>query len=173
MVCLTNSPLSPVFPCCYFSGHSGKASWPVAVCHVHRRRGVLWRDWFQSSLDPKAGLGEHLLLEGLATLREEKWWAGDSSSASPAATTAVAHFVDTAGSGGTDSYHPSALQRLVADRARFASAEERAERERKGLWAEFVEMGGEGAGTGKSAGRSWRDMSASVVRALKGLFTWR
>ena len=146
---------------------------PVAVCHVHRRRGVLWRDWFQSSLDPKAGLGEHLLLGGLATLREEKWWAGDNSNASLAATTAPAHFADIAGSGGTDSYHPPALQRLITDRARFVSAEEKAEREKRGLWAEFVETGGEGTGTGEGTGRGWRDRSASVVRVLKGLFTWR
>lgn len=145
----------------------------MAVCHVHRRRGVLWRDWFQSSLDPKAGLGEHLLLAGLATLREEKWWAGEGSIASPAATTTAAHFSDTADSGGSDSYHPPALQRLIADRARFASAEERAKRERTGLWAEFVEPGGGGAAAGEIAERGWRDRSASVVRVLKSLFTWR
>lgn len=146
---------------------------PVAVCHVHRRRGVLRRDWLQSSLDPKAGLGEHLLLEGLATLREEKWWAGDDNSAFPAGKTAAAPFAGSGGSGRSDSYRPPALQRLVADRARFASAEERAERERRGLWAEFVETIGEEAGARERKGKRWRGRSASVVRVLKDLFTWR
>lgn len=131
---------------------------PVAVCHIHRRRGVLWRDLIQSSLDPKAGYGERLVSQGDARLREEKWWAtaDPNSRTSPPVsaglkTTKVQSTAEStttarsrkhspkveilaAGDGKDFQRPPAAVERSNEDRDRFVTAEECAQHESRGLW---------------------------------------
>eukprot|EP00903_Cladosiphon_okamuranus_P016891 g15573.t1 len=170
------------------SSRGGQASRPIAVCHIHRRRGVLWRDILQPRLDPKAGFGEHLLSEGLAVLREEVWWAPrpitpspDSEDATTEAST-QAHPRSAAGDApvvtdGHDSKQPfPALRRLLEDRERFVAAEKSAELARRGLWelTTHEELGREKTASGMVredvVSMGLKQRSAAVVHAFMSLF---
>ncbi|CAM9509845.1 unnamed protein product, partial [Ascophyllum nodosum] len=108
-------------------GGGSQAPLPVAVCHIHRRRGVLWRDLIQPRLDPQTGFGEHLVSQGVARLRDEVWWgvgAGGDTTARSAA-----------GMGTGDSEYLPALKRLLTDRDRLEAAENGARKADRGLWA--------------------------------------
>ncbi|CAM9874122.1 unnamed protein product [Scytosiphon promiscuus] len=157
------------------------ASTPVAVCHIHRRRGVLWRDVLQSTLDPEAGFGERLVSDGLAIMREERWWAADPSaeSAEAAATTeSTEHVKSTAGDEGESQQILLCPKRFREDLERFVTAQEDARREGRGLWrvAEDDATVGEsaaGAEVRAAAGgavKGLSDRAARVVRAVTRLF---
>lgn len=149
------------------------------MCHIHRRRGVLWRNILQSRLDPKAGFGEYLLAEGLARFREELWWALDYNNPTPT----LDHSTDDASATQetNDSGQSSlSLKRLLEDRERFVAAEESAELAKKGLWAlphhedTVGEKTAAAIGMGDGAAKSWRERSVRVVIGLKALFSrWR
>lgn len=133
---------------------------PVAVCHIHRRRGVLWRDMFQSPLDPKAGFGERLVSDGLATLREERWWARR-----------------TAGDKDDPKQPLPPPEHLHEDHERFVAAEKDAQREKRGLWElpqdeAAVSQGAAGAASsgGGGAMKALKDRAAKVVGFVTGLF---
>ena len=163
---------------------------PVAVCHIHRRRGVLWRDVLQPRLDPGAGFGEYLVSEGLARVREEVWWTPDSSnprsaSAATAATKAAAqthhHSTGVAGSApvgaGDDSGEPfPALKRLLDDRERLLAAEQSAELAKRGAWGsqqqEEADHGEATAAIGRvgNAAKGLGERSVGAVRALVTFF---
>lgn len=164
-----------------------QASRPIAVCHIHRRRGVLWRDTLQPRLDPKAGFGEHLLSEGLAVLREEVWWApgynapGPGSADATTEASAEAHQRSTGGDAraardGDDPGQPfPALKRLLEDRERFVAAERSAELARRGVWEltprEDTDREKAAAGMGGGGAMSTGlQRSAAVVRAFMGFF---
>lgn len=178
VVVMTAIFVPPVFFCL-------QASWPVAVCHVHRRRGVLWRDILQPRLDPKAGFGEYLLSEGLARFREELWWSPDYDTPTTKTATAPTHHHLTGGASATretnDARQSSpALKPLLEDRERFVAAEENAELAKKGLWAlpQHEDTEDENTvtamGIGGGAAKALRERRAKIVHALKALFgRWR
>lgn len=151
-----------------------QSSWPVAVCHIHRRRGVLWRDLIQPRLDPEAGFGEHLLSLGVARLRDEVWWGTDGGNAS---TIRGTEYLAVAGMGTGDSDSLPAVKRLLADRERLKAAEDDARERGRGLWAESpesrgrdvaavaMEKDGDDNGQRRSRGKYWW-----VGRAILGLF---
>lgn len=166
---------------------------PIAVCHIHRRRGVLWRDILQPRLDPKAGFGERLLFEGLAVLREEVWWAPGYNASPPGAvdstteaSTHAHHRRSTGGGGGgdapvvrdgDDSEQPfPALKRLLEDRERFIAAEKSAELAKRGVWELTPrEDGGRdkaaaGVGGGGVMSTGLKQRSAAVARAFVSFF---
>ncbi|CAB1114923.1 unnamed protein product [Ectocarpus sp. CCAP 1310/34] len=175
-------------------GATEQVSGPVAVCHIHRRRGVLWRDMLQSRIDPKAGFGEYLISQGLARLREEQWWAAadrNGLTPAPAVVTAAArptsavsaqthrHRTGAAstGEGGDDSEQPfPALKRLLEDREILVAAEGDAKRASRGLW-DLPQRGGEGGGRDSAAAgraKSLIEGVAGIARVLTGLFgRWR
>ncbi|CAM9970811.1 unnamed protein product, partial [Hapterophycus canaliculatus] len=199
---LFREQMPEALPSASFVGGSGVgASMPVAVCHIHRRRGVLWRDVFQAPLDPKAGFGERLISDGLATLREEQWWTTDSNPNSAAAGAAPTATKSTRASMGTTRTRQQLIddavfttgdeddsqKRLHApngfheDLERLAASAEDAQRERRGIWGlqqheAAVSLGAAGAAKrgGGSAMKGLRDRAAGVVRDVKGLFgRWR
>lgn len=151
-----------------------QASWPVAVCHLHRRRGVLWRDLIQPRLDPEAGFGEHLLSLGVARLRDEVWWGTVGGNAS---TIRGTEYTAVAGMGTGDSDSLPAVKRLLADRERLKTAEDEARESGRGLWGELpegrdrdgaavvVEKDGDGDGQRGSRGKYWW-----IGRGILGLF---
>ncbi|CAM9294240.1 unnamed protein product [Ectocarpus sp. 13 AM-2016] len=175
-------------------GATEQVSGHVAVCHIHRRRGVLWRDMLQSRIDPRAGFGEYLISQGLARLREEQWWATadrnglNPSSAAVAAASRPKSAVSTqthrhrtgaasTGESGDDSEQPfPALKRLLEDREIFVAAEGDAKRASRGLW-NLPQRGEEGGGRDSAAvgrAKSLIDGVAGIARALTGLFgRWR
>ncbi|CAM9372021.1 unnamed protein product [Ectocarpus fasciculatus] len=180
-------------------GATEQVSGPVAVCHIHRRRGVLWRDMLQSRIDPRAGFGEYLVSQGLARLREEVWWAAaDCNSLNPASTAAAAaaaaasrpatstasaqthhHGTGAASTsgGGDDSNQPfPALKRLLEDREIFVAAEGDAKRASRGLW-DLPQFGEEGGGRDSAAAGGAKGLIhgvAGIVRVLTDLFgRWR
>lgn len=166
-----------------------QVSGPVAVCHIHRRRGVLWRDMLQSRIDPRAGFGEYLLSQGLARLREEQWWAAvDSNSLNPASAAAASTLATSPASaqthhhrtgaastgwGGDDSEQPvPALERLLEDHEIFVAAERDAQRTSRGLWdLPQREEGGGGRDSAAAGGaKGLIDGVAGIARVLSGLF---
>ncbi|CBN74660.1 expressed unknown protein [Ectocarpus siliculosus] len=176
-------------------GATEQVSGPVAVCHIHRRRGVLWRDMLQSRIDPRAGFGEYIISQGLARLREEQWWAAADCNGLNPASAAVAAAVRPAtsaasaqthrhrtgaastGWGGDDSEQPfPALKRLLEDREIFVAAEGDAKRASRGLW-DLPQRGEEGGRRDSpAAGRAkgLTDGVAGIARVLTGLFgRWR
>ncbi|CAM9474739.1 unnamed protein product [Ectocarpus sp. 4 AP-2014] len=175
-------------------GATEQVSGPVAVCHIHRRRGVLWRDMLQSRIDPRAGFGEYLISQGLARLREEQWWAtADRNGLNPASAAVAAASRPTSavsaqthrhrtgaastGGGGDDSEQPfPALKRLLEDREIFVAAEGYAKRASRGLW-DLPQLGEEGGGRHSAAAgraKSLTDGVAGIARVLIGLFgRWR
>lgn len=104
--CFTLPPviLATSYACCHRVNPREKAMalTPVAVCHIHRRRGF-WRDMVpRARPDPTTGFGERLISEGLGRLREEHWW--------------IYGYRDTAGAGlrpGTRRARPSGNSRNV------------------------------------------------------------
>ncbi|CAM9973239.1 unnamed protein product, partial [Ectocarpus sp. 8 AP-2014] len=176
-------------------GATEQVSGPVAVCHIHRRRGVLWRDMLQSRIDPRAGFGEYIISQGLARLREEQWWAAaDCNGLNPASAAVAAalrpptsaasaqtrrHRTGAAstGWGGDDSDQPfPALKRLLEDREIFVAAEGDAKRASRGLW-DLPQRGEQGGGRDSAAAgraKGLIDGVAGIARVLTGLFgRWR
>lgn len=151
-----------------------QASSPVAVCHIHRRRGVLWRDLIQPRLDPEAGFGEYLLSLGVARLRDEVWWSTGGGNASKIQGT---EYIAVAGMGTGDTDSLPAVKRLLADRERLKAAEDEARESDRGLWGELpegrdkdgaavvVEKDGHGNGQRGSRGKYWW-----VGHGILGLF---
>lgn len=176
--CLLNLTILDRFGC-------QQASWPVAVCHIHRRRGVLWRDILLPRLDPKAGFGEYLVAEGLSRFREELWWDPDynNPTTKKATASALQHSTGRASitaevdNSGQSSPTPKPF---LEDRERFVAAEESAELAKKGLWASTQHEAVDGDETaaamdvGGGAAKILRGRLAGFVRALKALFgRWR
>lgn len=160
-----------------------QASLLIAVCHIHRRRGVLWRDIFQPRLDPTAGFGEHLLSEGLAILREEVWWAPGYNTPSLGSADATTEASAQARSTGRDarvirdgdsSEQPfPALKRLLEDREKFVTAEKSAELARRGVWGSPRHEDADRDKVGDRDGLSstgLKERSAAVVRAFVAFF---
>lgn len=162
-----------------------QASTPVAVCHIHRRRGVLWRDILQSSLDPEAGFGERLISDGFATIRKEQWWptnpnsnsAKEAAAAAPTTTKSADDAKSTAMDGDDFQQSLSAPKRFQEDLKRFVAAEEDARREKRGIWGlpQDEAPGGQSAVGAADRGdggamKGLSDRVARVVRAVTGLF---
>lgn len=152
---------------------SEKSSWPVAVCHIHRRRGTFWGDLVKPRLDPKAGFGEHLLSEGLARLREELWWVTDDNPSTTTTTTSTTTSATRTMAWRDTSEPLPALKFLLEDRERLASAEEDAEDARRGLWAALDESDGKDGARDGGSGKIQTNRMGWVVRALGKVFRRR
>lgn len=144
---------------------------PIAVCHLHRRRRVFWRQLLQTRLDPHGGFGEYMLAQGVARLREEHCWA-DSNKNERRRSSSVRTIEGKvqAEKTGVNFESRSARQPLLLDRERFTVAEANAKTAGRGLWAHMTDETTHTNGREKGHGNEEINPLKWATRALARLF---